>query len=133
LKHFVYDVQDRLVAEANADGAVVREYFYLDRVPVAMLDVANDRLYFVHGDHLGAPKLVTDAAGDVVWNGEALAFGGTKVSGSVGMDFRFPGQVEDGATGYFYNYFRDYDASVGRYLQSDPIGLMAAFRMLARI
>lgn len=125
LKHLVYDVQDRLVAEANADGAVVREYYYLDRVPVAMLDVANDQLYFVHGDHLGTPKLVTGSDGSVVWSGEALAFGGTKVDGSVGLDFRFPGQVEDGATGYFYNYFRDYDATVGRYLQSDPIGLAA--------
>ena len=102
---------------------MVREYFYLDRVPVAMLDVANDRLYFVHGDHLGTPERVTDAYGNVVWTGEALAFGATKVEGEVRLDFRVPGQLEDRTTGYFYNYFRDYDSSVGRYLQRDPIGL----------
>jgi len=37
-------------------------------------------------------------------------------------NLRFPGQVEDGETGTFYNYFRDYQASTGRYSQSDPIG-----------
>ncbi|MGO1072979.1 RHS repeat-associated core domain-containing protein [Lysobacter sp. CA199] len=36
---------------------------------------------------------------------------------------RFPGQRYDSASGISYNYFRDYDSSVGRYMESDPIGL----------
>jgi len=39
------------------------------------------------------------------------------------MPLRFPGQQLDAATSLFYNYYRDYDSSLGRYLQSDPIGL----------
>lgn len=34
-----------------------------------------------------------------------------------------PGQYYDSGTGLHYNYFRDYDPSTGRYIQSDPIGL----------
>jgi RHS repeat-associated protein len=34
-----------------------------------------------------------------------------------------PGQYYDQETGLNYNYFRDYDPSTGRYVESDPIGL----------
>jgi len=39
------------------------------------------------------------------------------------FNLRLPGQYSDSETGLFHNYFRDYDPAIGRYVQSDPIGL----------
>jgi RHS repeat-associated protein len=40
------------------------------------------------------------------------------------FDLRYPGQQYDSATGFSYNYFRDYEPGIGRYVQSDQIGLL---------
>ena len=75
-------------------------------------------------DHLGTPQLLTDKSGKIVWQGRAKAFGETRETVNlIANPLRFPGQYDDRETGMHYNLLRFYDASLGRYLTSDPIGL----------
>ena len=39
------------------------------------------------------------------------------------LNLRFPGQYADRESNLNYNYLRDYNPELGRYLQSDPIGI----------
>jgi RHS repeat-associated protein len=85
--------------------------------------LAGVNIYFVHNDHLGTPVAVTDQSQAVVWEADKKPFGESVTTGTIGENTRFPGQLFDEETGLHYNYFRDYDPSLGRYIQSDRLGL----------
>ena len=75
---------------------------------------------------------MADATGTTVWRWDQQEPFGNNVpdenpSGLEAFDLplRLPGQYFDKETNLHYNYYRDYDPSIGRsgYAESDPIGL----------
>ena len=124
-----YDAQGKLIAETSPTGTVQKEFIYLGDLPVAVIDAAG-ALYFIHADHLDTPRLISNATSQVVWRwdhtepfGADMANGNPSGLGTFEFNLRLPGQYFDKETNTHYNYFRDYDPAIGRYVQSDPIGL----------
>jgi RHS repeat-associated protein len=78
----------------------------------------------IHTDHLGTPHKMTGANQAVVWSAYYKPFGAATVTVStIFNNLRFPGQYFDAETGLNYNYFRDYNPIIGRYVEADPIGI----------
>jgi len=65
----VYGEQGELLGEYDQSGAAIREYVWLGNIPIAMFlpDPANPTgeplVYFIHTDHLNAPRIVVDRDG----------------------------------------------------------------------
>ena len=119
---FLYDVRGNLLAENTPTGSTLREYVWDDEGrPLAQFDAGG--LTYLHPDHLGTPRFGTNASKAVVWQWVGGAFGGGLPAGTATVNLRFPGQYADKETNTIYNYYRDYDPNIGRYIQSDPIGL----------
>ncbi len=129
---FHYSLSGQLIAESDAGGTVTAEYVYLNGNPLAKIEGSN--VYYYHNDHLGTPQKMTDGAGAVVWEGEFKPFGeAISVTGTITNNLRFPGQYYDAETGLNYNYFRDYNPVIGRYVQADPIGLRGGLNLYAYV
>ena len=95
---------------------------------------ASTQMYFIHNDHLGTPQVVTDQSQMVVWEGQQKPFGEVEeTTASIEQLSRFPGQYFDEESNLHYNYFRDYDPTLGRYIQSDPIGLRGGINTYAYV
>jgi RHS repeat-associated protein len=127
--YFLWDGQ-RLIGEYAASGNRMQRYAYLpgDYAPVQIAD-ANG-VYDVHRDHQQTPRLLTDAMQQTVWRSRFEAYGKAVVDddadgdgAAITYNQRFPGQYFDQESGLHYNYKRDYDPAIGRYIQTDPIGL----------
>jgi RHS repeat-associated protein len=67
------------------------------------------QLIWVHGNHMGVPLAYTNTTG-------------AEITPPAFTQIAFPGQMKT-LPDLYYNRYRDYDPTTGRYIQADPIGL----------
>lgn len=104
--------------------------------------VPNTRaVSYVYADHINTPRVITRPDDNqMVWRwDQAEPFGDSQPNqnpsglGAFVYNQHFPGQYYDAETGIYHNGFRDYDPSIGRYIQSDPIGLNGGINTYAYV
>ena len=127
---FAYNQQGQLVGDYDEYGNPIQEIVWFAGQPVALIQ--DDDMYYVHTDHLGTPRAVVDDNNEVVWQWKSDPFGVARANEDVDGDgerfvthLRFTGQYYDVESGLHYNVNRTYDPVTGRYIESDPIGLVA--------
>jgi RHS repeat-associated protein len=99
------------------------------------------QVYYIETDHLNSPRRVYDQSQNLVWAwdntepfGDSVPNGDPNNTGNVfELNLRLPGQYFDRETGLFYNYFRDFAPNLGRYDQSDPLGLRGSLNTYAYV
>ena len=115
--YFIYDESGHVIGEYDSSGNPIQEHVYLGDRPVAVVQGGSSTggtVDYVTTDQLNTPRAITDSSQAVVWSWSSDPFGNGNPTGSLTYDLRFPGQQYDSETGHNYNYFRDYDASIGR-------------------
>jgi RHS repeat-associated protein len=138
-RQFVYNLQGQLLGEYDGSGNMLKETVWLGSLPVALMvgtgtSAAN---YYINPDNLTSPHIITDTTGNQVWNWDKLAFGDNAPNqnpsglGTFYYHPRFPGQYADAESGLNYNMARDYNPALGRYIESDPLGLFAGINTYA--
>jgi RHS repeat-associated protein len=116
-----------------------REYVYLDGIVVASATDAGKAapgINYLYADQLGTLRAVVPSTGTTAsytWPWLNNAFGDQGAAGASLFYQRFPGQSYDEESGLYFNNNRFYDATVGRYVQSDPIGLAAGVSTYAYV
>ena len=136
--NFAYDEVGHLIGEYDSNGNLIEETVWFGDMPISA--VSSSATYYIHSDQLNTPRQIDDAQGLPVWAWDPVTYGavapnedprntGTKFS----YNHRFPGQYFDAETGLHKNSARDYDPLLGRYVESDPIGLIGGINRYAYV
>lgn len=118
----------QVIAEYDGTDTLLRKFIYGPGIdePICMIDAAGagETRYYYHYDGLGSIIALSNISGTVVEKYAYDAFGTTTViqDGGTQNPYRFTGRRWDDEIDLYYYRARMYSPTLGRFLQTDPIG-----------
>ncbi len=122
--HFVY-AGPQILAEYDGAGNLLRKYIYGPGIdePLCLITAGSQRYYY-HADAQGSVGFLTNSNGVEVETYTIGAYGaGAPLASSLGNRYGFTGREYDAESGLHYMRARYYSATLGRFVQADPVGL----------
>lgn len=128
---YAYDETGHVIGEYTSTGTPVMETAFMGNLPVGVMRTVSGTTTTdsLAPDWIGAPHIIANVSSTFAWTWDHLAWGDNAPNQNPGglgtfvYDWRFPGQTYDSESGLQYNINRDYSSILGRYVESDPIGL----------
>lgn len=135
---FVYGIGGQLIAEfSGSTGSLQKEYIYGASGLLATIEptaINSNGTRYTTPDHLGSPRVVTNAGASVISRHDYMPFGeelgagvGGRTSGmgfpgsSDGLRKKFTGHERDMETGLDFAQARFYSSIQGRFTSADPL------------
>ena len=113
---YIYDTSGEIVAEDNGTSWWTG-YVYADGQMIAQYD--SDATRFIHQDHLGSTRMVTELNGNMLDSLDFLPFG-EQIAGDSATSHKFTGYQRDPETNLDDALARYYGSSYGRFMSPDP-------------
>jgi RHS repeat-associated protein len=120
---YLYDQED-IVAELDGGNVLHTRYTHGPGIdePLARREATTNSVTYYAADGLGSVTDTMNAAGQVSVAHRYDSYGNVLAGAGVG-GYAFTGREWDPETGLFYYRARYYEPNLGRFVQSDPIGL----------
>lgn len=126
--NFYYSGFERLADYDGTAGTLQNRYVYGVGMDEILIQVASGgtKTYY-HANNQGSVVATTSAAGAVLNRYKYGPFG--ESAPLTGTTHGYSGQKYDAETGLYYYKMRHYSPKIGRFLQSDPVGLNAGLNL----
>ena len=121
---YIYDLNGNVISELDQNLTWKNVYLRLNGKLFAQYTIGSPRTQFVHVDHLGSTRLLTDMTQSVVDSLDYLPFG-EQIAGDTGTTHKFTGKERDSESGLDHFQFRNFTSNLGRWMSPDPINLTA--------